>query len=143
MPVMMTLTMVATSFPLHSAFIGAMAVGLGAALGALLRWVLSSWLNPLHDGIQLGTLVTNLIGGYFVGIAVTWFSHNPDISSTCRIFAVTGFLGGLTTFSTFSLEVVLLVQSEKHLSAAFCIAIHVFGSILATILGMKSASLIL
>jgi CrcB protein len=93
-----------------SLLMGAAAVGAGAALGALLRWQLSAWLNPLHDGVPPGTLAANLIGGYLVGVAVAWFAQHPELSPAWRLFAITGFLGGLTTFSTFSAEVVALLQ---------------------------------
>ena len=96
-----------------SLLMGAAAVGAGAALGALLRWQLSAWLNPLHDGVPPGTLAANLIGGYLVGVAMAWFAQHPDLSPAWRLFAITGFLGGLTTFSTFSAEVVALLQQGR------------------------------
>jgi fluoride ion exporter CrcB/FEX len=77
---------------------GAAAVGLGAALGALLRWMLALWLNPLHEGVPPGTWVANVAGGYMVGLAVAWFAQQPDLAPQWRLFVITGFLGaGKTT----------------------------------------------
>jgi CrcB protein len=81
---------------------GFVAVGLGAMLGAWLRWGFGVWLNPRFPGVPLGTLAANLLGGYLVGVAVAWISARPEIPPEWRLFIVTGFLGGLTTFSTFS-----------------------------------------
>ncbi len=119
-------------------FIAASAVGIGAALGALLRWQLGVWLNPLHGGVPPGTLVANVVGGYLVGVAVAWFAQHPDISPAWRLFAITGFLGGLTTFSTFSAEVMSLVEEGRFTTAGVEIALHLFGSMLATLAGMAS-----
>jgi CrcB protein len=112
--------------------LAATAVGLGAALGAIARWQLSAWLNPLHQGIPLGTLAANLIGGYLVGMAVAWFAQHPDISPAWRLFAITGFLGGLTTFSTFSAEVVGLLQQGRVGMALATSGLHLGGSLVAT-----------
>ena len=121
-----------TSLPPSSLWIGAAAVGTGAALGALLRWQLSAWLNPLSDSVPAGTLAANLIGGYLVGVAVAWFAQHPEISPAWRLFAITGFLGGLTTFSTFSAEVVGLLQQGRMGMAAVTSGLHLFGSLVAT-----------
>ena len=92
---------------------GFVAVGLGAMLGAWLRWGLGMWLNPRFPAVPLGTLTANLVGGYLVGIAVAWISARPEIDPAWRLFIVTGFLGGLTTFSTFSAESVgMLLRGE-------------------------------
>jgi len=125
-------TMTLTSVPPTSLWIGAAAVGVGAALGALLRWQLSAWLNPMSDSAPAGTLAANLIGGYLVGIAVAWFAQHPDISPAWRLFAITGFLGGLTTFSTFSAEVVGMLQQGRMWVALATSALHLVGSLLAT-----------
>ena len=124
--------MTITALPPPSLWIGAAAVGTGAALGALVRWQLSAWLNPLHSGVPPGTLAANLIGGYLVGVAVAWFAQHPDISPAWRLFAITGFLGGLTTFSTFSAEVVGLLQQGRVGMAVVTSGIHLFGSLVAT-----------
>jgi CrcB protein len=115
-----------------SLLMGAAAVGTGAALGALLRWQLSAWLNPLHDGVPPGTLAANLIGGYLVGVAIAWFAQHPELSPAWRLFAITGFLGGLTTFSTFSAEVVALLQQGRVGMALAASGLHLAGSLLAT-----------
>ena len=124
-----------------SLWMGAVAVGVGAALGALLRWQLSAWLNPLHDGVPPGTLAANLIGGYLVGMAVAWFAQHPDISPAWRLFAITGFLGGLTTFSTFSAEVVGLLQQGRWGMAGLTSGLHLFGSLVASWGGWASVAL--
>ena len=87
-----------------------MAIGIGAACGAWLRWLLGNFLNHLHGMIPLGTLAANLVGGYFIGIASAFFNGHPQLSPEWKLFIITGFLGGLTTFSTFSSETVLLLQ---------------------------------
>ena len=115
-------------------------VACGAVPGALLRWQLSAWLNPLSDGVPAGTLAANLIGGYLVGVAVAWFAQHPDISPAWRLFAITGFLGGLTTFSTFSAEVVGLLQQGRMGMAVITSGLHLFGSLVATFAGWATVS---
>jgi CrcB protein len=115
---------------------GAAAVGLGAALGALLRWMLALWLNPLHEGVPPGTWVANVAGGYMVGLAVAWFAQQPDLAPQWRLFVITGFLGGLTTFSTFSVEVVAPLQQGRMGTALAVVALHLGGSLLATWAGL-------
>ena len=112
------------------------AVGLGAALGAWLRWGLGVMLNPLFLTVPLGTLTANLIGGYLVGVAVTVFHINVDLPQEFKLFAITGFLGGLTTFSTFSAEVVSMVQRAEYGWAAGTASLHLGGSLLLTGLGI-------
>ncbi len=129
-----------TAVQTSNAWLGAAAVALGAALGALGRWQLSAWLNPLHGGIPLGTLASNLIGGYLVGVAVAWFAQQPDISLAWRLFAITGFLGGLTTFSTFSAEVVGFLQQGRVGLAMMTSGLHLLGSLLATWIGWWSVT---
>jgi CrcB protein len=118
--------------------LAATAVGLGAALGAIARWQLSAWLNPLHQGIPMGTLAANLIGGYLVGLAMAWFAQHPDVSPAWRLFAITGFLGGLTTFSTFSAEVVGLLQQGRLGMAAALMGLHLGGSLAGTLAGLAT-----
>jgi len=118
----------------------AMAVFCGAGLGALLRWGLSLALNPVFPTIPLGTLASNLIGGLLVGVAVAYFSHNTSLPPEVRLLAITGFLGGLTTFSTFSAEVVTLLGRTEYLWALAAAGAHLFGSLLMTALGMMAAN---
>ncbi|WP_019140720.1 fluoride efflux transporter CrcB [Noviherbaspirillum massiliense] len=115
-----------------------LAVGIGAACGAWLRWGLGLWLNNLHGQLPIGTLAANLIGGYLVGIAVGFFAGNPAVPSEWRLFAVTGFLGGLTTFSTFSAEAMLLLQRGDYLWALGHSSVHLFGSIACCIGGFAT-----
>jgi fluoride exporter len=114
---------------------GFIAVGLGAALGAWLRWGLSSWLNPSLEKFPLGTLAANLIGGFLVGVAVAYFIKHPELSPAWRLFIVTGFLGGLTTFSTYSAEVVGMLERGEIVSAFTVALAHLVGSFALTALG--------
>lgn len=114
------------------------AIGVGAMLGAWARWGLGLWLNPLLPQLPLGTLAANLIGGYLVGIAVAVIHMNPEIPAELRLFLVTGFLGALTTFSSFSAEVIALVQRAELLWAVGAATLHLFGSLLMTWLGIAS-----
>ena len=110
----------------------------GASLGALLRWLLAVRYNPLLPALPLGTLAANLLGGYLIGIAVAYFANHPQLPPQARLFVVTGFLGGLTTFSTFSAEVVTQLQSG-HWPWAFATAsAHLFGSLVLTALGIAT-----
>lgn len=117
---------------------GFLAVGLGAALGAWTRWGLSMWLNDRHASLPLGTLVSNLIGGYCVGLAVAGLATHPDLSPQWRLFIVTGLLGGLTTFSTYSAEVVGLLQRGEPAWALLTAGLHLAGSLLLTWLGIAT-----
>lgn len=110
----------------------------GAGIGALLRWFLGLKLNPLYPSIPLGTLSANLVGGYLIGIAIAYFSTNNTISPEWRLFIITGFLGGLTTFSTFSAEIVTALQEGRLFNAATATLLHVGGSIIMTFLGIAS-----
>lgn len=115
---------------------GFAAVGIGAALGAWLRWVLGIVFNPIFVPVPLGTLLANLIGGYLVGIAVEYLTRHAGLPPEIRLFVITGFLGGLTTFSTFSAEAVALL-SRGHLGwSAVHILAHLIGSIVLTVLGI-------
>ncbi len=115
-----------------------LAVGIGAAIGAWLRWGLGLWLNMIHPQLPLGTLFANLGGGYLVGIAVAFFSSHSGVPPEWRLFAITGVLGGLTTFSTFSAEAVLLLQRGDYWWALAHTLLHLLGSILFCIAGFAT-----
>ncbi len=112
------------------------AISAGASIGAVLRWTLGLALNSLNASIPMGTVAANLSGGYMIGLAVGFFSNNLDLSPEWRLFIVTGFLGGLTTFSTFSAEVTDMLQKGTLGVAFTTIAIHLLGSLAMTFLGM-------
>jgi CrcB protein len=112
------------------------AVGAGAVLGAWLRWLLAYWLNPRLAHLPLGTLAANLVGGYLIGIAIAAFALHPSVSPLWRLLLVTGFLGGLTTFSTFSAESVVLLQGQQWGAALLHVVLHLGGSLLATFAGI-------
>jgi CrcB protein len=114
------------------------AVGIGAAFGAWLRWGLTIFLGQLHSHIQLGTLVANLVGGYLIGIALGFFASYPGLSPEWRLFAITGFLGGLTTFSSFSGEAMVLLQRGHYGWALAHSAVHLLGSIGCCIAGFAT-----
>ena len=116
--------------------IGFVAVGLGAALGAWSRWLLGLMLNPLFVMLPLGTLAANLIGGYLIGVAVGVFHLNSGLPPAFKLFAITGFLGGLTTFSTFSAEVVERLLAHQLGWALALAGTHLAGSLLMTYLGL-------
>lgn len=117
------------------------AVCVGASAGAALRWLISLALNPLFSGLPLGTLAANLIGAFCIGLALGLFARYPDIAPHWRLLIVTGFLGGLTTFSSFSAEVAGLFLRGRVVSAMAGIALHVGGSLAMTFLGMGAATL--
>lgn len=121
--------------PVLSGFI---AVGAGAALGAWARWGLSIWLNHRHPSLPLGTLAANLIGGYLIGVVIAWLSLSPELDPRWRLFLITGLLGGLTTFSSFSAEVVTLLQRGEPGWALVTAAMHLAGSLLLTWLGIST-----
>ena len=112
-----------------------LAVGIGAALGAWLRWGLSLWLASLHSHVQVGTLGANLIGGYLIGAALGFFGGHPGLSPEWRLLVVTGFLGGLTTFSSFSGESMSLLQRGDYGWALAHAGLHLLGSLLACFAG--------
>ena len=114
------------------------AVGGGAALGAWARWGLGVALNPLFPTVPLGTLAANLLGGYLVGFAVALFHHHAGLSPELKLFLITGFLGGLTTFSTFSAEVVALIERAHYAWALAAAGGHLVGSLVMTALGIAT-----
>ena len=116
------------------------AISLGASAGALLRWFLGSRFNALFPTVPLGTLAANLIGGYVVGAAAAFFTIFAALSPEWRLLVITGFCGGLTTFSTFSAEVVTLLQQGRALWACATIAAHLCGSLAMTLAGIGTIS---
>lgn len=121
-----------------------LAISAGASAGAILRWGLGNALNGLFPGIPVppGTLVANLLGGYLIGVAVAIFSQHAGLAPEWRLLIITGFLGGLTTFSTFSSEVVALLQQGRMLWAGAAISAHVIGSLLMTLLGLATVQML-
>ena len=116
------------------------AICIGASLGAMLRWWLGVELGALSSSVPAGTLASNLIGGYVVGLAIAAFAVLPDVSPEWRLFVITGFCGGLTTFSTFSAEVVTFLQDERWSAACATVAAHLGGSILMTFAGIGTVA---
>jgi CrcB protein len=115
------------------------AICLGASVGALARWQLGLWLNP-GGLIPWGTLTANLVGGYLIGVCVAVFQALPDLDPVWRLALVTGFLGALTTFSSFSAEVVSMLGQQRYAMALGTAAVHLCGSLLLTVAGIKSAT---
>jgi len=115
-----------------------LAISLGAALGALLRWGLGVTLNHLLPTLPPGTLAANLVGGYLIGVAMAFFAQAPNVPPEWRLFIITGFLGGLTTFSTFSAEAVTLLVRAQYAWAAGLILSHLAGSIIMTLFGFAT-----
>ncbi|ENX52927.1 MULTISPECIES: fluoride efflux transporter CrcB [Acinetobacter] len=114
-----------------------LSIALGSVIGAWLRWGISLRFNRVFENIPFGTVIVNLIGAFIIGLAVSFFS-NSSISPNYKLFVVTGFCGALTTFSTFSVEIVELLQASKLEYAISTIAIHVIGSLIFTVLGIVS-----
>lgn len=117
------------------------AVGIGAAVGAWLRWALGSTLNPVFPTLPLGTLAANLVGGYLIGLAIAFFAENASVPTEVRLLIITGFLGGLTTFSTFSAEAVTLLTRAQYGWGVALILSHFAGSIVMTLLGIATFNL--
>jgi CrcB protein len=115
-----------------------LAISLGAAIGALLRWQLGLKLNGLFPSLPPGTVVANLVGGYIIGLAIAFFSQSPSVAPEWRLLIITGFCGGLTTFSTFSAEVVSLLEDKRLVMAMSSIATHVIGSLTMTLAGLET-----
>jgi CrcB protein len=118
-----------------------LAISLGAAAGALSRWGLAVALNHAFPALPPGTLVANLLGGYLVGLAMALFAQMPGLAPEWRLLVFTGFLGGLTTFSTFSAEVVTALQQGRLGWAAATVVVHVLGSLALTLAGLATPSL--
>jgi fluoride exporter len=116
------------------------AIFIGAGLGALLRWWLGLTLNSYFPSIPPGTLAANLIGGYIIGVAVAVFAASSAFAPEWRLFIITGFCGGLTTFSTFSSEIVMLLQQREPLGACGAAALHLVGSVLMTFAGIGTVA---
>lgn len=116
-----------------------LAICAGASLGALLRWALALRLNAVLPLLPLGTLVANLVGGFLIGLALGWLERHPELPPQVRLLIVTGFLGGLTTFSTFSAEVVLHLHEGRLLWALVLAGGHLAGSLVLTFLGLAAA----
>ena len=115
-----------------------LSISTGASIGAVMRWQLGVKLNALYPQLPLGTLSANLLGGYIIGLAASYNAQHPNLSPEWRLLIMTGFCGGLTTFSTFSLEVVNLLQQGKFTWAMANISTHVLGSLLMTFLGFAT-----
>ncbi len=125
-----------------SAVLTVLAICVGASAGALARWGLGLWLTP-GGVLPWGTLAANLIGGYLIGVAIAAFQSMPQLDPVWRLLLITGFLGGLTTFSSFSAEVVNFLMAERYGLALLTAGLHVVGSLGMTVLGMKSLGLFL
>lgn len=119
-----------------------MVIAVGASLGAWLRWILGMKLNALFPTIPPGTVVANMVGGYIIGLAIAFLAASPTLSPEWRLLIITGFCGGLTTFSTFSAETVALIQEGRLLWALGSISLHVAGSLAMTAAGLLSYQMI-
>ena len=117
-----------------------LAISVGASLGALLRWWLSSALNAQFPAVPPGTLASNLIGGYIIGVAIAYFATFATVPPEWRLFVITGFCGGLTTFSTFSAEIVGMLMEGRTAWALSAAAAHLFGSVLMTLAGIGTVA---
>jgi CrcB protein len=116
------------------------AICMGASLGALARWRLGLWLSTPGSVLPWGTLAANLIGGYLIGVCVAVFQALPQLDPAWRLALVTGFLGGLTTFSSFSAEVVAMLVQQRYALALGTAGLHVLGSLALTVLGLQSTA---
>ncbi|MFP3677216.1 fluoride efflux transporter CrcB [Pseudomonas sp. SIMBA_041] len=117
-------------------------IAIGASLGAWLRWLLGMKLNALFPTIPPGTVVANMVGGYIIGLAIAFLAASPSLSPEWRLLVITGFCGGLTTFSTFSAETVALIQEGRLLWALGSVSLHVVGSLAMTAAGLLSYQII-
>jgi CrcB protein len=111
---------------------------MGGVLGAWLRWGLGIALNPIFPTVPLGTLTANIVGGFIIGVAIEYFSHHAAVPPEVRLFVITGFLGALTTFSTFSAEAIALLARDQYGWAFVHIGAHLLGSLAATVAGIES-----
>lgn len=116
---------------------GLLAVGVGAVLGAWLRWGLGIALNPVFPTLPLGTLTANVVGGFIIGMAIEYFARHASVPPEVRLFLITGFLGALTTFSTFSAEAVMLLARDQYGWALAHVGAHLIGSLAATVAGIE------
>ena len=120
-----------------------LAISLGASVGALARWQLGLWLNQGHALLPWGTLVANWVGAWLIGVAVVFFQSQTQLDPAWRLALVTGFLGALTTFTSFSAEVVGMLQQQRYLLALGTTAAHLLGSLLLTIVGLHNATFLI
>lgn len=118
------------------------AIAVGGSAGSILRWLLSVRLNAIFPSLPPGTLTVNLVGGFIIGGAMAYFLRNPELEPAWKLLIITGFCGGLTTFSTFSMEIVGLMQSGNYLWAMISVFTHVIGSLLMTFAGFWLISLL-
>ena len=119
-----------------------LAISIGAALGALLRWALGLKLNAVLEVIPFGTVAANLLAAYVIGLATAYFATTSNLSPEWKLLIITGFCGGLSTFSTFSMEIITLLQRQQFAWAAGSIGLHVVGSVLMTLAGMATWQLL-
>ncbi|MCX8959292.1 fluoride efflux transporter CrcB [Erwinia psidii] len=119
------------------------AVIIGGSAGCVIRWLLGIRLNALFPELPPGTLLVNLVGGFIIGAAMAWFLRNPHIDPAWKLLITTGLCGGMTTFSTFSLEIITLMQTGKMLWALISVLTHVIGSLLMTFAGFWLMTLLL
>ena len=119
-----------------------LAISIGTALGALLRWALGLKLNAILEVIPFGTVAANLLAAYVIGLATASFATTSNLSPEWKLLIITGFCGGLSTFSTFSMEIVTLLQRQQFAWAAGSIGLHVVGSVLMTLAGMATWQLL-
>ncbi|QGU88749.1 fluoride efflux transporter CrcB [Erwinia sorbitola] len=119
-----------------------LAVMIGGCAGCVIRWLLAVRLNSLFPNLPPGTLLVNLVGGFIIGATVAWFVRHPGIDPAWKLLITTGLCGGMTTFSTFSLEVVTLLQAGNYLWAMVSVTVHVIGSLLMTFAGFWLISLL-
>ena len=125
-----------------STFISILAVAIGGALGSLFRWFLGNRLNAIFPPLPLGTLAANLIAGYIIGVAIAFFARAPGLAGEWRLFVITGLMGGLSTFSTFSAEISTHLQKEEFFWAFGEIFIHLTGSVVLTLLGFLTVAVL-
>lgn len=118
-----------------------LAIAVGSVAGGWLRWLLGLKLNSLFPDMPPGTLVANLVAGYVIGVAIAFFAHMPQLPPQWRLLVITGFCGGLSTFSTFSAEIVMLLQQGKYAMAMSTIGVHVTGSVVMTLAGIATVAL--
>lgn len=119
-----------------------LAVMIGGCAGCVIRWLLAVRLNSLFPSLPPGTLLVNLVGGLIIGAAMAWFMRHPQLDPAWKLLITTGLCGGMTTFSTFSLEVVTLMQAGNYLWAVVSVLTHVIGSLLMTFAGFWLVSLL-